>query len=99
MLNIPIIKQRLIFQGKWLQNNTDKLRQYRISDENVIHLVAKTYEENSQININNNVNNITNTNNANSNNNSQLNIEDAFNGLIEIPLIRSGRRARRRRSI
>lgn len=88
------MKQRLIFQGKWLQNNNDKLKQFKISDENVIHLVAKTLEENNaQVTNNNN-----NVNNNNSNNNSLINYEDTINGFIEIPIIRSNRRGRRRRS-
>lgn len=84
----------MLFQGKWLQNNTEKLKQYKISDETVVHLVAKTLEEsaNSQQGQNNNAG-------SNSNNNSQINYDDAINGFIEIPIIRSNRRGRRRRSI
>lgn len=93
-MNIPTAKQRLIFQGKWLQNNNEKLKQYKISDENVIHLVAKTFEESNPQVTNNNVNV-----NNNSNNSSQINYEDTINGFIEIPIIRSNRRGRRRRSI
>jgi hypothetical protein len=42
--NIPASKQRLIFQGKLLQG-TEKLKSYKISDDSVIHMVAKTLDE------------------------------------------------------
>ena len=82
VLNVPIPKQRLIFQGKWLQNNNEKLKFYKITDENVVHLVAKTNDDSEQ--------NLTNQNHQSP--------DDTFNGLIEIPIIRSNRRNRRRRS-
>jgi hypothetical protein len=37
---VPILRQRLIFQGKLLQDK-EKLSFYKISDSNVVHLVAK----------------------------------------------------------
>lgn len=46
-MNIPTAKQRLIFQGKLLQGS-EKLKFYKISDESVIHMVAKTLEGPSQ---------------------------------------------------
>ncbi len=39
--NIPVDKQRLIFQGKLLKD-VDKLASNKISDDSVIHLVAKS---------------------------------------------------------
>lgn len=99
-------KQRLIFQGKLLQN-IEKAKNYKISDESVIHLVAKANDE-MQENANNNVNanangsnsNSSNNNASNSNNNPSSSIlpEDIFSSLIEIPILRP-RRPRRRRSI
>ena len=82
--NIPVPKQRLIFQGKLLQN-TEKLINYKITDQSVIHLVAKTEDQT-----------VPNTEPQNSDNSR---IEDAFSSLLEIPIIRTGRRRIRRRSI
>ena len=100
LTDVPLIKQRLIFQGKLLQNS-EKAKNYKISDDNVIHLVAKANEEiqenNAIANTNNSLNNNSNTNNPNTANGSLL-PEDIFSSLIEIPIIRP-RRPRRRRSI
>lgn len=91
-------KQRLIFQGKLLLNN-EKAKNYKISDESVIHLVAKANDEMQENNTNNNNAN-TNIPNSNLNNISNQSIlpEDIFSSLIEIPILRP-RRPRRRRSI
>lgn len=40
MTQVPCLRQRLIFQGKLLQDK-EKLSFYKISDLNVVHLVAK----------------------------------------------------------
>ena len=57
--NIPINNQRLIFQGKYLQSSTEKLKSYKIQNESVIHLLIKqtNNEENNNNNINININN------------------------------------------
>lgn len=92
-------KQRLIFQGKLLQNS-EKAKSYKISDDSVIHLVAKANDEMQENNTNNNAN-TNNTNNTNSNstaNNQSILPEDIFSSLIEIPILRP-RRPRRRRSM
>ena len=67
MFNIPIINQRLIFQGKILQNNTEKLKYYKITNESVIHLVVRktTFSDDNTINTNN-INNQNTINNLNS---------------------------------
>jgi hypothetical protein len=92
----------LIFQGKLLQNS-EKLRTYKISDESVIHLVAKSVEENQGQN--QNTEQTQNQNLSSNNQNSQqsenvesrINIEDLLPTLIEFPVLRSSRRQRRRR--
>ncbi len=99
---MPVLKQRLIFQGKLLQN-LEKLKTYKISDESVIHLVAKSMEDSSSNNNNNNGNTSSSTtNNQNIASNlesseTRINIEDIFPSLIELPILRSNRRQRRRR--
>ena len=69
---IPQINQRLIFQGKFMQNQ-NTLSSYKITDECVIHLVAKSLEENqpnqNQNNQNQNNQNSNNQNTQNQNNN------------------------------
>jgi Ubiquitin family len=92
-LNIPPNKQRLIFQGKLLQD-LEKLSTYKIIDDNVVHLVAKIAEEDSSQNQ---------TNSSNQpQNQPQLNLEDQIIGnignLMELPFLRPNRRQRRRRS-
>lgn len=54
--SIPVEKQRLIFQGKLLKD-LDKLTSYKISDNNVIHLVAKSIveEPNNETSTNRNI--------------------------------------------
>src|SRR5438876_1059487 len=91
MLNIPAIKQRLIFQGKLLQSN-EKLSLYKITDDNVIHLVAKTLDESTGDNQQQS------QNQSHQNQDHRVNLDDVLNGIIEIPIIRSNRRSRRRRS-
>ena len=99
---MPVIKQRLIFQGKLLQN-IEKLKTYKISDESVIHLVAKSVEENQGQSQNTeqsqNQNSSSNNQNAQQSENteSRINIEDLLPTLIEFPVLRSSRRQRRRR--
>ena len=94
---IPKNNQRLIFQGKLMKDN-EKLSFYKITDDCVIHLVAKALEENNpQNNINNN-NNINSSSNNNNNNNSNQNnnnnqMEEIF-PIIQIPF-RSNLRRRR----
>ena len=94
---IPQINQRLIFQGKLMQNEK-ALSFYKITDECVIHLVAKSLEEVNSNNSNdaNNQNNLNNqqVNNLNlNNNNNSLQYEEMF-PVIQIPF-RSTRRRRR----
>ena len=94
---IPQINQRLIFQGKLMQNEK-ALSFYKITDECVIHLVAKSLEEVNSNNTNdvNNQNNLNNqqVNNLNlNNNNNSLQYEEMF-PVIQIPF-RSTRRRRR----
>ena len=91
MTNIPGEKQRLIFQGKLLQS-TEKLSQYKITDDNVVHLVAKTLDD--QENSSN-----SGTNSQNNQETQNINLDDMYNGIIEIPIIRANRRTRRRRGI
>ena len=89
-----MVKQRLIFQGKLLQN-TEKLKSYKIADESVIHLVAKSVEETTQNQTEGTT--ITNTTTNINSNTDRINIEDIFPTLIEFPVLRSARRQRRRR--
>ena len=94
---IPQINQRLIFQGKLMQNEK-ALSFYKITDECVIHLVAKSLEEVNSNNTNdvNNQNNLNNqqVNNLNlNNNNNSLQYEEMF-PVIQISF-RSTRRRRR----
>ena len=55
ILNIPQTDQRLIYQGKILQNNTEKIKHYKIANESVIHLVIRKLTL-SDDNNNNNIN-------------------------------------------
>ena len=54
ILNIPQTDQRLIYQGKILQNNTEKIKHYKIANESVIHLVIRklTLSDDNNNNIN-----------------------------------------------
>ena len=94
---IPQINQRLIFQGKFMQNQ-NTLSSYKITDECVIHLVAKSLEEN-QTNQNQNSQNQNNQNSNNQNyqnqnyNNHHPQYEEML-PVIQIPF-RSTRRRRR----
>ena len=92
MFNIPIINQRLIFQGKILQNNTDKLKHYKITNESVIHLVVRktTFSDDNTINTNN-INNQNTINNLNSNLNEENNIFQNNNN-NNIPFLSFNRR-------
>ena len=62
LLNVPLANQRLIYQGKILQNNAEKIKHYKIANESVIHLVMRKItfsdEGNQNNNTNNNINNI-----------------------------------------
>jgi len=87
-LSVPVPKQRLIFQGRLLQP-TEKLKTYKIEDDNVIHLVAKTLDENAQ-------QTSTETNNT-QNEYQRVSVEDMFSGVFEIPIATRARRPRRRR--
>ena len=79
--NIPIDKQRLIFQGKFLKEN-DKLSFYKISEGCVIQLIAKSLEEK---------NNSNHSETNNQNNNGRFN---EIYPIIQIPF-RTNRRRRR----
>ena len=57
ILNIPQTDQRLIYQGKILQNNTEKIKHYKIANESVIHLVIRKLTLSDDINQNNNIRN------------------------------------------
>ena len=87
IINEPPNNQRLIYQGKILQNNSDKLKHYKIQNDSVLHLVVRkgTISEDN----NNNVNNT--NNNQNEENNS-----DFSGGLGFIRLNRNNRRMYRR---
>ena len=54
ILNIPQTDQRLIYQGKILQNNSEKIKHYKITNESVIHLVIRKLTLSDDINQNNN---------------------------------------------
>ena len=62
LLNAPLANQRLIYQGKILQNNAEKLKHYKIGNESVIHLVMRKVtlsdDTNQNTNTNNNINNM-----------------------------------------
>jgi Ubiquitin family len=49
MTSVPILKQRLIFQGKLMKDN-EKLSFYKIANLNVIHLVANSGPPSTNIN-------------------------------------------------
>ena len=67
LLNAPISEQRLIYQGKILQNNNEKIKHYKIVNESVVHLVMRKMT----ISDDTNQNNIINHNNPNEENNSE----------------------------
>ena len=91
MFNIPIINQRLIFQGKNLQSNTEKLKHYKITNESVIHLVVrKTTFSDDNNTINTNSNNQNTINNLNSNLNEENNLNNSQNN--NIPFLSFNRR-------
>ena len=72
ILNAPSANQRLIYQGKILQNNAEKLKHYKIGNESVIHLVMRKVTISDDTNQNNNINNISNINHIqNEENNSE----------------------------
>ena len=54
LLNAPLANQRLIYQGKILQNNAEKLKHYKIGNESVIHLVMRKVTLSDDMNQNNN---------------------------------------------
>ena len=54
ILNISQTDQRLIYQGKILQNNSEKIKHYKIANESVIHLVIRKLTLSDDINQNNN---------------------------------------------
>ena len=64
ILNIPQTDQRLIYQGKILQNNSEKLKHYKIQNESVIHLVIRKLTLSDDINQNNNINHNNEDNNS-----------------------------------
>ena len=66
------------------------LSKYNITDETVIHLVAKTLDEQELSGIINQLNQ--------SQQDHQGNLDDLFNVIIEIPILRENRRTRRRRA-
>ena len=53
LLNAPLANQRLIYQGKILQNNAEKLKHYKIVNESVIHLVMRKVTISDDMNQNN----------------------------------------------
>ena len=61
---IPQTDQRLIYQGKILQNNSEKLKHYKIQNESVIHLVIRKLTLSDDINQNNNINHNNEDNNS-----------------------------------
>ena len=69
ILNIPLTDQRLIYQGKILQNNTEKIKHYKIANESVIHLVIRKLTLSDDINQNIINNEETNSENSTGNNN------------------------------
>ena len=62
LLSVPLANQRLIYQGKILQNNSEKIKHYKIANESVVHLVVRKVtlsdDTNQNNNTNNNINNI-----------------------------------------
>ena len=68
ILNIPILNQRLIYQGKILQNNSEKIKHYKIINDSVIHLVIRKLTS-SDDNNNNIINEENNSENSPNNNN------------------------------
>ena len=72
LLNVPPNNQRLIYQGKMLQNNAEKIKHYKIANESVIHLVMRKVTLSDDTNQNNNNNNNNNINHVqNDENNSE----------------------------
>ena len=68
ILNIPQTDQRLIYQGKILQNNSEKIKHYKITNECVIHLVIRKITLSDDINHNNNEENNSEHSSGNNNN-------------------------------
>ena len=98
--NIPLNSQKIIYQGRVLLNS-EKINACRIYEDSVVHLLVKNMEEQ---NANTTINN-TNTNasgNIGGGLGSRLNdnphLDDMLSSVIEIPIIRSTRRQRRRQN-
>ena len=85
--NIPIDKQRLIFQGKFLKNN-ENLYFYKITDGCVVQLIAKSLEVNHP-----NSNSSSHNNRSNRNRNGNQRNNEVY-PIIQIPF-RTNRRRRR----
>jgi len=91
ILNIPTLNQRLIYQGKILQNNSEKIKHYKISNDCVIHLVTRKLTTSDDNNQNNN-----NNNNININLNEENNSENSPGGNNGLGFIRMHHNSNRR---
>ena len=88
ILNAPINNQRLIYQGKILQNNAEKIKHYKIGNESVIHLVMRKItlsdDGNQNINTNNNINNINHIQNEENNSENSAGTNNTGLGFIRL---------------
>ena len=80
--NVNEDRQKLIYQGKVLTNE-DQIKATRIINNSVLHLVVKPEEENEE------------EPEEEDQEEGVNNVEDVLNSIIEIPIIRTGRRRRR----
>ena len=100
ILNAPSANQRLIYQGKILQNNAEKLKHYKIGNESVIHLVMRKVTISDDTNQNNNINNISNINHIqNEENNSEHSAGTNNTGLGFIRLNHNANRRLQRKNM
>ena len=88
LLNVPLANQRLIYQGKILQNNAEKIKHYKIANESVIHLVMRKItfsdEGNQNNNTNNNINNINHIQNKENNSDHSAGTNNTGLGFIRL---------------
>lgn len=98
--NIAATRQKIIYQGKILKN-TDKISACKIQDESVVHLLVKPADEqpNPQSQPRSHSTENTTSENLEGSNRFPIGGEDMLNSVIEIPIIRSSRRRRRRQNM
>ena len=88
LLSVPLANQRLIYQGKILQNNSEKIKHYKIANESVVHLVVRKVtlsdDTNQNNNTNNNINNINHIQNEENNSEHSAGTNNTGMGFIRL---------------